>query len=1119
MPPKGATKKSAQAAPSASQPLPEKATRASTRKRRLSETSVVSAPERPSSSQSQASAGASKRQKKRGRPAKSSASEALEVVEEKADELDAQHQALECGGDATADPHPHPPSDSIDVTQQSSKQVHFGSDAQDVDTSTATMLTPHPSKTSIKHRISHSPSGSATKRVRTTISRSSLPGAYQENDGTQQTEVEYVFTPLKEVLEARMRRILLRRGLSQESIDDNRTGEELEQLVKEAQEKDERIRELIFQLETQRHDAIATAEDEASLRALEEELAALKRELSEHILTHRLEQHITIEPDDQMPVLDRMEEVEYPALPTPRQFAITPRKPVQDGEGDLREPKASGRMSLTQATNLWDEERRNFQDAIVALSAEANDAKAKLQIFQIELRGLGFGDADTHEDHLAILASIRQSHTAVREFLDEMLPDTVPENATTQDIIEILIANTNEFIQRLRAEEQKLQGKDTLITELGNQINGLLEHLAESKIRCDNLEKQWRELDQRNEEDVRTIEDLEEELRAERDAYAKLEEELEAKQEEAKTLGQDHAEAIKNLEKLNISLENYHKEENKLTELISRMEEEHRATISKMAKEREETVQDLEARLDAETALRMAAEQQADERQTEITRLELQNEETSTALDSLRIELETAKAELEQARENQETAEADLEEKGIQIEDLEARVERLEEDLDALNSTLEELRMLNETEREQREAAERDLDDRNLEIEQLNERLQKQGKEANELRLKLHEVQQKNAEKVAELETQASERDERYQADIAEEVGRREGAEKMAQERAATIMDLQSRIEDIELQMRNDLAERDERIQELEDELAQKNLDMEKLRGDLASVENELVTERANFEERREELTTSITALQETIGEHEATIRELEAQQQNMTELHSSEIEDREAQNAELNAQIETLKAQQKELEQEKAGLERRVEQEATQMLEFQNQIGDETDRLKKELANKHEKILVVEEKARQADERWQEVLDARDEEIVGLKQQVATQEETTTTLRNRATSVVEEYKDYVRRSSDVIRALQDQITAAKNVADEEGGQQIADGNAVLAELEAMDVDSLVAGSQNITVKSAKKTVTSQSSAAGGKKGRGRKSKRGTLGDSGIGLDGQMEEDAEAVAQ
>ena len=339
-----APKRKAAQAPSASQPLPSTSTR-NTRKRRLSDpvSEISVASERPSSSQG------SKRRKKAGRVAAASVEPEVIVEEQEQEEAGLVHHHqdamdMQLGGDATYD-RDMPEvvvEDTIEVFQPRSKHVHFGGGAREDDDDeieprqTATNITPHPRKTSVKHRMTMSPMpgvGGSSRRV-TTSTRSSLPPAWsQDSAAAEPTKIiqELQFVPLREALNDRVKRRLRRSHLSEEQIaieDEDkthkRTSLELNQLQTTTAEKEARIaameaqlQELTLELETQRQLSIGVADDvdaQQQVLLLKQQLQEMRRELPEHVHEH----HRDDEPDDNMLVFDSqkdIQEVAYPQLP------------------------------------------------------------------------------------------------------------------------------------------------------------------------------------------------------------------------------------------------------------------------------------------------------------------------------------------------------------------------------------------------------------------------------------------------------------------------------------------------------------------------------------------------------------------------------------------------------------------------------------------------------------------------------------------------------------------------------------------------------------------------------------------------------------------------------------
>ena len=1025
MPPKR-SKAAASQPVSASQPLlePQRPTRASARKRRHSDGSNVSE-QLSESTATPLKTPAKKR--KRGRPTTNPEPEVI-VEEEEEMNVDNEPTALKCNGpnDAQAGANAE---DTIEVLQTTTtKHVHFGSDEQEenIDESTTTHITPHPrSKMTVKRRTLSPNMGGSTKRFKT--SRTSLPTSLTQGESSDAAKVmhELQFTPLRELLEKRMK-----------------------------------------ELSERKEEASISDQDEQQLDGAND--------------TQIL--------DPEMMVLDSLEELKYPQLP------MAPATPTLNGEHTLKgegTPPSEG--AALRAS--WEAEREQFRSAVQVLGDEANAAKRQLQILNIELEAVGF--AEEGATSIVVVQQIRESFARVREFLETELPDTIPEDASNQELLETLVANVKEFADRLRTMDKELRERGTLAADLGNQIHGLVDHLAEKEIESKRVSASWQKLDKSNEDKDKEIADLEENVRTAEDERDDREAERDNEIARANTVEEEKADLEKTLEKLSESLQKYREEEARLTNVINELEEGHRDTVGKMNKEREETYRELESQIDNEASRRGDAEAQVIEHEATITELQTWIEAVETEREDLKEQLEAAKAERDIEKDDREAAEVDLQQKQIEAEDLEERVGRLEEELEQLRGEMQNLRETGETQRQQREAAETELDDRNADIEEIRQKLYAQGKEANELRLRLHNVQTENEQHVKQLQDQMSDRDEQFQEDMAVEVRRREGADELAQQRAVEISDLQASLDETEARMAALLNEKDERIAELEEAVEQKDAEIQNLQEDLRSAETAHEFEQQQARDRVEELEGGIAALQETISSHEGTIRNLQQQAMEDGNLHKSEILERDARIAELDHQLAHLRTQVDDLQNEKVGLEHRVEEEAEDMLQLQNEKAEEIEALKKTIRDKHDKILNVEEKAHTADQRWQEVLAARDEEVERLQTSEMMQGRTITDLSQRNEKILGRFRDYVRRSSDRIAILQEQVNDAAAVVNENGNAVLDDGEGVLEELEGLF------GPKGETDA---KPVEMQ--AKGAINTRGQKKKKREI-DSGIGMEGE----------
>lgn len=1091
-----APKKSKPAASASQHPSAvQRPTKSSGRKREHSDTSSVS--DMPESiHQSASDAGSSNAPVKRRRKAKTTANRDAEVIMEE-DEMNdvptmgAHAVEAPTTGGASADDHiVGAVEDDVEtsVTHNKSPHVHFGADQESNDRSTATHSTPF-HKMSVKRRFTLSPNPAGdSKRYRTTTHRTSLPPNLSQEDSDPVTIVQEIeFAPLRAVLDERIRR-RLRHGHSnqqQDAVEEEGIGETDYQQIRW---KEERIRELVNELDSHRQAGLDGSLDTPPqmIKDKQQELAELRHEVAESKVGH----YFGDVKDDSMMVLSSQGETVYPQLRDPATpTAVNSRATDKTQFGTLA---VTDSTHLTAATSSkhWDAERRRYEESILALSQEANDAKTKLQILEIELSSLG--PSDEGLSGTAVVQTIRASFDRIREALHLVLPDSVSPGASHEEVLDRLLTSVTDFASRLRVQDTELEEQSDLVFELRAQIDGLLERLAASEIRQARLETQWKELDEGWDAKEREIGILREELDAADNEGIDLQQEYDITHEKLRVSLEETGNLQQSVHRLRNSLQDYREQEENLTKLITRMETEHSDSIAKMNQEREQTVREVEDRLDAETSLRHEKEKQADERQNAVTELETRLEELTIERDALFEQLESSKASLNAALDGLEQAESAAQQKDIQVDDLEARVTVLEEELETLNATLVDLRSLNDAERNQREAAEAELDERDATIDGLNDKLHHMGIEANSLRQKMFEVQQQNAVKVTELEQAASERDEQYQADIAREVERRDAAEDAFRTRDTTILELQTSLESVEHQMQFVLEERNTRVAELEAKVDHQNSEIARLREDLNTTENLLQTETVENQDRRGELEASIAALKDTVTDYEITITDLQRAAAGEVASHNSEMDDRNAAIAELNHNVAILQGRILDLETEKTGLERRVESEAEQMLQLQADKEDELEELKEVIRDKQTKILVVEEKAKEADQRWQDLLDERNHEIETLRVSNDTRVQVIVELNRKFDDMKARFINYVHSSQGRMRNARDAAATAEHTIRGEQDALSEDGRNELVALERLG-EEIVVGKSTVTVH---EHVT--------KKTRGRPKKRNY--DSGLGV-------------
>lgn len=962
-----------------------------------------------------------------------------------------------------------------DTIQVAQSQVHFDDEEEnhegDVsihvnfeEKSTATHITPHPNKTSNKRRVTASPFVNGgihdAKHHKYRTTRHSLPPTLSQEPGESYTSVEELeFAPLSQLV-------------SERAI----------------------WRKQVYQL----HEELVVEKREgnsAKVKQLEEELTALLR-VHRPTLAAGDFADVDMLLDEDMLVLASQQEVTYPDLPAGS-------SQLHDEESPANKLALSGRLSLSQSQyrskeDEWDEERKKFQDVITTLSDEAQKATTKLHVLEIQVTSLGFGHDGM--DANAVLASIRRSFINVQETMQAVLPDSLPDNASNEAILEVTAANVTEFADRLRIADRELQEKAHTAAQLRDQIQGLVDHLAEAKVRYGRLHEKWQALDQANEGKERENEELLESLQQAEDDRDAVHDELEAKKKEFDLLKNENTDFAKSIDRLTASLQQYRDEETRLQELVAKMETDHKTTVSSMNKEREETVRDLEDRLDTQSQARAQAEQSAEDRQRIIDGLQTRVMELEPERDQLRQQLVDMTDDRDEQRDAREAAEAEALQKDEHIAGLEARLDNLDAELSDLNDQLDELRRINETERAQREELETELDAREAEAKELDEKLHSKGTEANELRQKIFEIQQKNEKHIEDLNKAASERDEQYQKDISEEVARREEAEELAHERERTIDDLEARLEEVEAEMRAALADSDGRVAELEDQVAEKEGELEQLRETLEATETEKDKAIAEGEQQAQALQTRITELDATIEKLKETIASMQQEAESAASLHDSEIEDRDSRIAALNHDVVRLQDEVAQLQKNKESLERRVNDEAEQYLTMQNEKDAEIDSLKTQLKEKQDNIEVVLHKHKAAENAWQETLDEKEKAIMTLQQEADDQYSAVTSLKTNMASMKRLMEQFVEKSNAKMEAIREDRRIELEKMNNDVEEHANEGEDTLRQLDELTVWEEQIHEEHVVL------GASQKSQSRPMQTRGRK-KRGRNMDSGVGMD------------
>lgn len=973
---------------------------------------------------------------------------------------------------------------AVNPQSSTSRHVHFTETAESGgERSTATNLTPHTRKTTVHRRVTLSPAtlDRTLALANKSKSRTSLPSNFvnaqfpPDNSDFKAQEIQ--FTPLSQILQERVKRRLRRNRLSEESNDIHErskdAAKEMRQLRQDIEERDGRVHQLLYELEMQRQLGIDVSDEtdaeHQKIRDMERELAQLRKEIDE-----RREREASLPQldgayddadmlDSDMLIFTSQtsngDSIAYPRLPGEETVTSsqTSTRTTQKRTTTTEETVvSSGQTQVTIPEANIEAERQAFEEAIRYWTREASDAKAALQILTIELQSLGFGGLETSTE--SVLTTIRDSFRLTRERFEAALPGKVSENMSNNDIIELIILNLESLAERVAIQEEALEDSEQLKEELVREINGLIEKLSEAEIRKQTLEKGFGDLDAQGQEDEVFIAELEVKLKEIEKVNGILEGLLNEKKTQLQTLTTENKSLDQTVNKLGVALDKYRSTEETLQLLITRMDTEHKQTIIVLEKSKQDAISDLEIKLDAETIKRETAENDADEKETTITKLEIRIEQDETSLESLKEQVATLEEDLAAEQEARELTEGDRDEKTTFITELTIKIERAETSLEELRTELGHLQDLNESERRQREAAEADLDDRNVKIGELDQKLHEQGTQANQLRQKLFEIQMREKEAIKKLEEDAQEREEQFQTDMEAEIARRQHADEETASRNVTIIQLEETLRETEESMRITLQERDDKIAELTARSDQLEQELEETKIELDTALNDLESLQSSSETRIVDLEADVVELQQTIAQHNFTIQTLEAQAETTATTHETAITERDTQIASLNHNIFTARSRIQVLETEKTSLERRVEDEAEQMLELQASKDDEIDALKLIISTKQAEIKNLGSKATEVDRVWESLMAERDEEIEELRTSTEASATMVTRLSKLNVALKEKFRKYVRDSTATAQAMKEDVEVALAASAQRSGDLRAEGKRVLEEVEAMDL-------------------------------------------------------------
>lgn len=302
---------------------------------------------------------------------------------------------------------------------------------------------------------------------------------------------EIQFAPLKQVLDSRMRRRLRRSHLSEEinnieeqNRDDEKTQRELAQLRAQGHDSEERIKGLMFELESQRQLGIeVNAEEEANRQAMAEELQRLKQDLSAPkplVAAERLPVNAPTEVDSDEDLWDEPGSNENSS---PTMFAFSSSSPLlpASSPATFSSPLTRHQAGI-EATVRADDEAlrasRDMSEQLETAARQASDAQAALRTLRNDLSRLGFAEGGNESPDDMIL-SIQDAFRRTRLELEHLLPGETPSGFENSLLLPAMVDHVRNLLADLHESHRTAASLRQSESALRGQFNSTLAKLAD----------------------------------------------------------------------------------------------------------------------------------------------------------------------------------------------------------------------------------------------------------------------------------------------------------------------------------------------------------------------------------------------------------------------------------------------------------------------------------------------------------------------------------------------------------------------------------------------------------------------------------------------------------------
>ena len=315
--------------------------------------------------------------------------------------------------------------------------------------------------------------------------RVTIPPHLDTNLPTASTMEQVQVAPLRQILDSRMRRRLRRSHLSEEINDidrekreDQRSRRELDDLRARGKQSDEKIKELIFEIESQRQLGIQLGtEEEAHAHALREELLRLQQELSDRDAAEeerrRMEGSPTEFDEDESLWDDQLE----PTSPLMDNVPTSSSSPIiKDTYATSPLPPSSPPVDSMSHPSFSEQSRYSIGDHLTEVDHRASEAQAALYVIHNELLALGFQDGRTSSED--VIRGIKDTFRQTRLDLERLLPGETPGGFENVLLLPAMLDHIQRLLSVVQEKQKTAEVASQSESALRKQFNNVLERVG-----------------------------------------------------------------------------------------------------------------------------------------------------------------------------------------------------------------------------------------------------------------------------------------------------------------------------------------------------------------------------------------------------------------------------------------------------------------------------------------------------------------------------------------------------------------------------------------------------------------------------------------------------------------